>query len=71
MSTRPPIPTTADHLTADWLNRAFDGSVAEIVDVRAERLGEGVGLLGEVTRLHLRYRDGSEGPRPTTMIAKC
>ena len=42
MSTKPVIPTTADHLTAQWLNDAFDGSIAEIAGVRAERLGEGV-----------------------------
>ena len=68
---QPKIPTTADHIDADWLNQAFDGSVATITNVQAQRLGEGVGLLGEVTRLHLTYAPGSSGPQPETMIAKC
>jgi len=47
---QPKIPLTADTIDAAWLNQAFDGSVATITNVKAERLGEGVGLLGEVTR---------------------
>ena len=71
MAVRLTIPTTADDLTPRWLNLAFSGEVADVIGVRAERLGEGVGLLGEVTRLHLTYRPDSLGPRPATMIAKC
>lgn len=58
---QPKIPLTADTIDAAWLNQAFDGSVATITSVRAERLGEGVGLLGEVTRLHLNYAANSSG----------
>ena len=68
---QPKIPLTADRIDAAWLNQAFDGSVATITNVRAERLGEGVGLLGEVTRLHLSYAANSSGPQPPSMIAKC
>lgn len=32
-------------------------------------MGVGVGILGEISRLHLRYADGESGP--ATMIAKC
>ena len=68
---QPKIPLTADTIDAAWLNQAFDGSVATITNVKAERLGEGVGLLGEVTRLHLTYAAHSSGPQPASMIAKC
>ena len=68
---QPQIPLTADSIDATWLNQAFDGTVATVAEVRAQRLGEGVGLRGEVTRLHLTYVPGSTGPQPATLIAKC
>ena len=36
--------------------------VGRISSVRAEHMGEGVGILGEVARLHLTYEPGSTGP---------
>ena len=64
------IPAQSQHVTSAWLNEALDGraDVGRIASVRAENLGEGVGILGEVARLHLTYEPGSTGP--ATMVAK-
>ena len=60
------IPTSAAEIDAAWLNEVLD--VGPISAVRGEDLGAGLGLLGEVTRLHLTYDDGHHGP--ATLIAK-
>ena len=59
------IPASTADIDADWLREVFD---RDVVGVRAENLGAGLGLLGEVTRLHLTYADGRTGP--ATLIAK-
>ncbi|MDA0271731.1 MAG: hypothetical protein O3C68_00560, partial [Proteobacteria bacterium] len=56
------FPTTPEELTAQWLTDKL-GYEVESFDIEA--LGEGGGLLGLVTRLHL---NASEGPK--TLIAK-
>jgi len=63
------IPNQATDITADWLNEKLDDSFGAIRGVRCEHIGEGVGVLGEVARLHLDYAEGSSGP--ATVIAKC
>ncbi len=65
------LPTQTKDIDATWLNgrlaeRAEVGTIAEVVH---ESMGEGVGILGELSRLHLRYAPGETGP--ATMIAKC
>ncbi|MBV9041831.1 MAG: phosphotransferase [Acidimicrobiia bacterium] len=60
------IPAAAADITADWLTEVLDRPVT---DVKAENLGAGLGLLGEVTRLHLTYGD-DDGDGPPTLIAK-
>lgn len=59
-------PTTAADITAAWLNQHCDlgGTVSS---VRAETIGEGVGLMAALARLHLDYTDGGG---PATVIAK-
>jgi thiamine kinase-like enzyme len=64
------IPETTGAITADWLNETVDLGGAKVTDVRAENLGAGLGLLGEVARLHLTYAGGA-GEGPATLIAKC
>jgi hypothetical protein len=61
------IPETTADITPAWLNEVLGD--AGITSVRAEDLGEGLGLLGEVARLHLEYGAGASGP--PTLIAKC
>ena len=62
------IPASSADITVDWLNEVLD--VGEVTDVKAEGLGTGLGLLGEVTRLHLTYASGGDDSRPATLIAK-
>lgn len=65
------IPVQTTDISVDWLNQvlADRGDVGVIRSVRAESMGEGVGILGELSRLHLTYADGQSGP--PTMVAKC
>jgi aminoglycoside/choline kinase family phosphotransferase len=62
------IPTTVGEITVDWLHQVL-GRFGTIRQLRAESLGEGVGILGQLARLHLDYVPGTTGP--ATMIAKC
>ncbi|HEV3353428.1 MAG TPA: phosphotransferase [Acidimicrobiales bacterium] len=62
------IPAAAADITVGWLNEVLD--VGPVTDVKAENLGAGLGLLGEVTRLHLSYRADHAGDAPPTLIAK-
>jgi len=63
------IPAQATDITAEWLNERLGDNFGEIAAVRCEHIGEGVGILGEVARLHLDYGSGHTGP--ATVIAKC
>jgi hypothetical protein len=63
------IPHQVAEIDAPWLNQVLAGSVGAIASVELERLGEGVGILGELARLRLNYQPGQDGP--ATMIAKC
>ena len=65
------IPLQSTDITAGWLNEVLAGrdDVGTIATVRVENLGEGVGILGEVARIHLTYAPGNSGP--ATMVAKC
>ena len=61
------IPETTAGITVGWLNDVLGRD--DITALHAEDLGEGLGLLGEVARLHLTYAAGAAGP--VTVIAKC
>ena len=63
------IPNQATEISADWLNENLGDDVGTVATVRVEHIGEGVGILGEVARLHLDYAPGETGP--ATMVAKC
>jgi aminoglycoside/choline kinase family phosphotransferase len=63
------IPAQVDDITVAWLNQVLDDEVGTVADFTAETLGEGVGILGQLARLHLSYEPGHTGP--ATMIAKC
>lgn len=63
------IPAQATDITASWLNEKLGEDFGEIASVRCEHIGEGVGVLGEVARLHLDYVEGATGP--PTVVAKC
>lgn len=59
------IPRSPSDISAGWLSEVLG---TRVVAVEAANLGEGVGVMGEVTRLTLSYADGAEGP--PTLIAK-
>lgn len=63
------VPEQVAEITVEWLNEVLEGRLGTIVGIRAERLGEGVGILGELARLHLTYAPGHSGP--ASLIAKC
>jgi hypothetical protein len=65
----PAVPAHVSDITVDRLNEVLDGRVGTIASLIAEPLGEGVGILGQLARLHLAYEPGHTGP--ATLIAKC
>ncbi len=58
-------PDSPADITAAWLSQAL-GTV--VTDVSAANLGEGVGVMAEVTRLTITYAEDDAGP--ATLIAK-
>src|SRR5579872_1553227 len=64
------IPANADGITAAWLREATaaSGALDGLTWVKAERLGEGVGMTTEIYRLMLNYAPDSRGP--ATLVAK-
>jgi hypothetical protein len=65
------IPAATTDITVEWLNErlAERSDVGTVAAIEREPMGMGVGILGEIARLHLTYADGESGP--ATMIAKC
>ena len=64
-----PIPTKPEDLTAEWLTmvlrqNGFDGALSGF---RAERFGEGAGMMSLLTRVELDYADGSG---PASVVVK-
>jgi hypothetical protein len=63
------IPASAAAIDVAWLNEVLaPQGVGTISSVTAKNLGEGVGILAEVTRLTLNYENGQSGPG--TLVAK-
>ncbi len=68
------IPQSPDQLTPSWLTEALqaDGSLRSagaVSSFDAETVGEGVGFIGLLARLHLQYSGQADGA-PSTIIAK-
>jgi thiamine kinase-like enzyme len=63
------IPSTVKEITGEWLNDVLPEEFGEITGFTWVDLGEGVGILGEVSRLNLIYAPGQTGP--ATLISKC
>src|SRR5690606_20706489 len=59
----PPIPLHLDELTPEWLSGACG---REVTEVTQEPIGEGIGIVGQLARLHLR----GDADLPATAIAK-
>jgi hypothetical protein len=66
------VPKTTHEITEQWLTEVLTSAGqlnTEITDVRLQPIGEGVGLMGELGRLHLTYK--GEENLPNTIVAKC
>lgn len=68
------IPATPDELTASWLNDALHAgghlpAGATVAGFDFERVGEGVGFVGHIVRVRMRY-EGPAAGAPATIIAK-
>lgn len=68
------VPATPNDLTASWLTDALRGgghlgADAAVADFDFERVGEGVGFVGHIVRLRMRYEGDAVGA-PATIIGK-
>ncbi|MGA1570010.1 MAG: hypothetical protein ACO38K_10120, partial [Ilumatobacteraceae bacterium] len=63
------IPEQITGIDLDWLNDVMPDDIGTIAEFDVESMGVGVGILGELARLHLNYEGMSRGP--ATVIAKC
>jgi hypothetical protein len=65
------LPVDETQITAEWLDQQLRaaGVDAGVTAVRAERIAEGVGLLGRLARLHIGYARSSSSA-PATLIVK-
>ncbi len=71
MSRLPPMP---DGLTPEWMNGLLHehdvlDENAQVTGVRRSQVGEGVGMMSELSRLHLSYTGDTQGA-PASLIAK-
>ena len=70
---KPPIPDGPTSITASWLKQALSAGVASdlpaLKEVDVERVGAGVGLMGEVLRCRLTYEDDAPSA-PDSVIVK-
>ena len=73
MASRPPIPATANDITADWMQQALTAgglsASPAIAAVDVENIGAGVGLVGTILRCHLSY-PGDAADVPESVIVK-
>lgn len=71
MATALPHPKNSAEITDDWLNQALVGVIgdATITSVERELIGEGVGFVGELSRITLTYDQPAPGA-PQSLIAK-
>ena len=61
-------PRSPADLTASSLGRALSIDPSSIASVETELIGQGVGILCQVARVRLAYRDGAPGPK--SVVAK-
>ena len=73
MPEHPAIPKGKEAITVAWMQQALAAGglvkVPTIADVTLEEIGAGVGLMGEILRCHLTYRERSASD-PDTVIVK-
>jgi len=60
------IPKRIDDVTNGWLSQVLE---AEVNDQQRERIGEGIGLMGDIYRLGLDYAEG-QAAGPASVVVK-
>ena len=64
------IPQSVDELTTEWFDQAIGGTVgARVVDVRHERIGVGIGFVGDLVRSTLTW-DPPAPDHPRSVVVK-
>lgn len=67
------IPDDVQQISPDWLRASVQppdvATFSNLASIRAERLGEGVGMATDLHRLHLGYTPGATSG-PATLVAK-
>ncbi len=68
---KPHIPQNADELTADWFSETIgpDNDGARVTNVEHERIGEGIGFVGDLIRCKLTW-DSDDPSLPASLVAK-
>ena len=62
----PTIPTTFDDVTTEWLSDVLS---SDITSISSERIGEGIGLMGDIHKVDLTYK-GDKDDKPTSVVVK-
>ncbi|MBO6563695.1 MAG: phosphotransferase [Pseudomonadales bacterium] len=66
------VPSSTHKIDAEWLTEVLkDGGqiASEVTAVTIETIGAGIGLMGELGRLHITY--AAEEDLPNTLVVKC
>lgn len=69
---KPAIPESVADVTVDWMQRALAAGgnrVPTIAGMEAERIGEGIGMMGALLRCHLNYSE-EDLSAPRSVIVK-
>ncbi|MGV0033955.1 MAG: oxidoreductase family protein [Candidatus Azotimanducaceae bacterium WSBS_2022_MAG_OTU7] len=60
------IPKNINEVSARWFSEILD---AEIIQVQPNQIGQGVGLMGDIFRVELKYKEHSTG-QPASVVVK-
>lgn len=70
--TLPRIPGSIDDITSEWVEMALQRTApgCRVESIAVQRIGEGVGFLGELARVGIVYSDNPQGGAPASVIVK-
>tara|TARA_A100001037_G_scaffold79222_1_gene71169 strand:+ start:172 stop:1248 length:1077 start_codon:yes stop_codon:yes gene_type:complete len=61
----PSIPLTFNEVTPQWLGEVLD---TDVVNFESQKIGEGVGLMGDIYRVELDYASNESGLPPSVVV---
>ena len=61
----PSIPLTFNEVTPQWLGEVLD---TYVVNFESQKIGEGVGLMGDIYRVELDYASNESGLPPSVVV---